>query len=152
VAIDNIARSEGSHLGKTIHFKGDISGGDDLSVDGEVQGSIQLPGQIVVVGPHGNLSAEVQAREIVVHGKLKGNAKAQDRIEVSRSGSVLGDLAMSRISIQDGAFIQGRVDIRVAEAAAAPGARPAAVPAVTATPAAAAAAMPQQPSFLDRKP
>ncbi|MGH9392897.1 MAG: bactofilin family protein [Terriglobales bacterium] len=114
MATANPVRLESSHLGKSFRFKGDITGTEDIFIDGEVEGSIQLPGQLVTVGPHGAVNADIQARELVVHGKVKGNAKAHDRIEVSRTGSVLGDLAMSRISIQDGAFIQGRVDIHAA--------------------------------------
>lgn len=139
----NDSRSENSHLGKTIHFNGTIAGADDVIIDGAVEGTIQLGAHQVVVGPHGNLTADVQARELVVHGKLKGNAQARDRIEVSRTGSVLGDLAMARISIEDGAFIQGRVDIRAANApTAAAASAPAPAP---------AAATPQQGSFLGTK-
>ncbi|MGH9466019.1 MAG: bactofilin family protein [Terriglobales bacterium] len=143
----NLARPESSHLGKSFRFKGDISGTEDIYIDGEVEGTIQLPNQVVTIGPNGNVSAEIQARELVVHGKIKGNAQAQDRIEVGRSGSVLGDLAMARISIQDGAFIQGRVDICVvgkpttAEPPAAAPAEPPAEP-VASTAAAAAGAKP----------
>ncbi|MGH9473129.1 MAG: bactofilin family protein [Terriglobales bacterium] len=154
MATSSGGRPEGSHLGKTFHFKGDISGGEDIYIDGDVQGTIQLSGQVVTVGAHGTVNAEVQARDLVIHGKLKGNARAQDRIEVTRSGSVLGDLAMARISIQDGAFIQGRVDIHaVAHAAVAAAAPPpaGARPAVVAAPAAAAAS-PMQASLLERKP
>lgn len=156
MATSSGGRPEGSHLGKTFHFKGDISGGEDIYIDGDVQGTIQLSGQVVTVGAHGTVNAEVQARDLVIHGKLKGNARAQDRIEVTRSGSVLGDLAMARISIQDGAFIQGRVDIHSvasANAAAAAASAPvAARPVPVAAPAPAAAAAPMQASFLDRKP
>ena len=90
------------------------------------------------------------ARELIVHGKLKGNAQARDRIEVSRTGSVLGDLAMARISIEDGAFIQGRVDIRVANTPAVPTVVGVAASA-GAAPAPATALPPQQSSVLDQK-
>ncbi len=140
----NSARPESSHLGKSFKFKGDIAGSEDIYIDGEVEGTILLPNQVVTVGPNGQVNADIQARELLVQGKVKGNAKAQDRIEVSRSGSVLGDLSMARISIQDGAFIQGRVDIRTAGAAAA------AAP-TTASPAAASAPVPPQGSLLDRR-
>ncbi|HEY7856134.1 MAG TPA: polymer-forming cytoskeletal protein [Terriglobales bacterium] len=138
---------ESSHLGKSFHFKGDISGSEDIFIDGKVEGTIQLPGQIVTVGQNGEVSADIDARELVVHGKLKGNAKASDRIELARTGSVQGDLAMARISIQDGAFMQGRVDIRSGQAA------PAATPPSTASRPAMASATsassgPQQASFL----
>ena len=138
---------ESSHLGKSFHFKGDISGSEDIFIDGKVEGTIQLPGQIVTVGQHGEVSADIDARELVIHGKLKGNAKASDRIELARTGSVQGDLAMARISIQDGAFMQGRVDIRSGQTA--PAATP---PSMAPRPAMASATSassgPQQASFL----
>lgn len=155
----NPTRPESSHLGKSFHFKGDITGTEDIYIDGEVEGTIQLPNQIVTIGPNGSVNADVLARELVVHGKVKGNAKAQDRIEVGRSGSVLGDMAMARISIQDGAFIQGRVDICVSGNVASPAAPPVAaataeVPVSPALSSATAAAAPgggaQQGRLLDR--
>lgn len=159
VATSNPARPETSHLGKSFHFKGDITGTEDIYIDGEVEGTIQLPNQVVTVGPNGTVSAEIHARELVVHGKVRGNTKAQDRIEVSRSGSVLGDMAMARISIQDGAFIQGRVDIRVGNAAGAAAGASAAAPAppVTSPALSASPAMPAgsggplQGKLLDRR-
>lgn len=159
MATSNSARPETSHLGKSFHFKGDITGTEDIYIDGDVEGTIQLPNQIVTIGPNGTVNAEIQARELVVHGKVKGNAKAQDRIEVGRSGSVLGDMAMARISIQDGAFIQGRVDIRVAgtaaPAAAGTAASAAAAQTASSAPTAPAAATgntsPLQGKLLDRR-
>ncbi|MGH9476818.1 MAG: bactofilin family protein [Terriglobales bacterium] len=149
MATPNPARPETSHLGKSFHFKGDIVGTEDIYIDGEVEGTIQLPNQIVTIGPNGSVNADIQARELIVHGKVKGNAKAQDRIEVGRSGSVLGDMAMARISIQDGAFIQGRVDIRVAGAAAAQTSVP--PPPAAAAPAASGGSNPLQGKLLDRR-
>lgn len=150
------SRLDSSQIGKTIRFKGNITGAEDIFIDGEVEGSIQLPGQLVTVGPNGAVNADIAARELVVQGKVKGNAKAQDRIEVSRTGSVLGDLAMARISIQDGAFIQGRVDIQAtASGPAAPAPRPvaAAAPAPAGTPITGTSSpAPAQASLLDRKP
>lgn len=143
----NDPRSEASHLGKSFRFKGDITGSEDIYIDGQVEGTIQLPAQSVTVGPNGSVSAHIQARELVVHGKLKGNAQAQDRIEVSRTGSVEGDMSMARISIQDGAFFQGRVDIRAAGAPAASAPVRAAAPAPAAS---AASAAPTQPLLTPR--
>ena len=146
----NDSRSENSHLGKTIHFNGTISGSEDVSIDGEVEGTIELGAHVVTVGPHGNVAANVQARELIVHGKLKGNAQARDRIEVSRTGSVRGDLAMARISIEDGAFIQGRIDIRATNAPAVHTVVGVAASAGSAL-APAAAVPPRQSSLLDQK-
>lgn len=147
----NETRSETSHLGKSFRFKGEMSGTEDIFIDGQVEGSIHLSSQIVTIGPNGNVNAEVQAREMIVHGKLKGNAQAQDRIEVTRTGSVQGDMSMARISIQDGAFFQGRVDIKV-PAAAIPIRTPVAVPVAAASaPATVGAAGGMQPSLLEKK-
>lgn len=156
VAVANETRSETSHLGKSFRFKGEMSGSEDIFIDGQVEGSIHLSSQVVTIGPNGNVNAEIQAREMIVHGKLKGNAQAQDRIEVTRTGSVQGDMSMARISIQDGAFFQGRVDIRVPAAAIpirTPTPAPVAVGATAATGASAGSSSSSniQPSLLEKK-
>jgi len=145
-------RLDSSHLGKSFRFKGEISGGEDIYIDGQVEGTIQLAGHHVTVGPNAQVQANIEARELLVHGKLKGNAQAKERIEVSRTGSVEGDLAMARIAIQDGAFIQGRVDIRVpgAPAANSAGATASSFAAPAAAGSSPAGAVPVQTPLLDR--
>jgi cytoskeletal protein CcmA (bactofilin family) len=98
-------------LGASIEIKGKISGEEDLQVDGKVEGPVALAGQRLTVGRTGTLSSEVIAREVVVYGKLTGNLRASDRVEIKKDGSVIGDITTSRISIEDGAYFKGRIEI-----------------------------------------
>ncbi|MGA8220279.1 MAG: polymer-forming cytoskeletal protein [Candidatus Acidiferrales bacterium] len=98
-------------LGSTIEIKGRISGEEDLQVDGKVEGPVALAGQRLTVGRSGQLNSEVTAREIVVYGKVTGNLRASDRVEIKKDGAVTGDIITARISIEDGAFFKGRIEI-----------------------------------------
>jgi cytoskeletal protein CcmA (bactofilin family) len=98
-------------LGESIEVKGKISGEEDLQVDGKVEGPIALQGQRLTVGRTGHLNSEVAAREVVVYGKIHGNVRASDRVEIKKDGSVTGDVITARISIEDGAFFKGRIEI-----------------------------------------
>jgi cytoskeletal protein CcmA (bactofilin family) len=98
-------------LGETIEVKGKISGEEDLQVDGKVEGPISLQGQRLTVGRTGKLNSEVTAREVVVYGNVHGNVRASDRVEIKKDGSVTGDVITARISIEDGAFFKGRIEI-----------------------------------------
>jgi cytoskeletal protein CcmA (bactofilin family) len=100
-----------SCLGASLEIKGKISGEEDLQIDGKVEGAIALQGQRLTVGRTGQLSSEVHAREVVVYGKVQGNVRASDRVEIKKDGSVTGDITTSRISIEDGAYFKGRIEI-----------------------------------------
>jgi cytoskeletal protein CcmA (bactofilin family) len=100
-----------STLGASIEIKGKISGEEDLQIDGKVEGSVALNGQRLTVGRSGRLSSEVWAREVVVYGNLTGNVHASDRVEIKKDGSVTGDITTVRISIEDGAYFKGRIEI-----------------------------------------
>ena len=100
-----------SCLGASLEIKGKISGEEDLQIDGKVEGSIALQGQRLTVGRSGQLNSEVHAREVVVYGKVQGNLRASDRVEIKKDGSVTGDITTSRISIEDGAYFKGRIEI-----------------------------------------
>jgi cytoskeletal protein CcmA (bactofilin family) len=91
--------------------KGEISGGEYLQIDGRVEGSISLQSQRLTVGSTAQLKCEVVAREIVIHGKVEGNLRVGDRVEIKKDGSVVGDITTARISIEDGAHFKGRIDI-----------------------------------------
>jgi cytoskeletal protein CcmA (bactofilin family) len=99
-------------IGKSLVVKGEISGAESLYVDGKVEGSINLPGNRVTVGRNGQIAANVMAREIVVLGKVRGNCQATDRVDIRAEGSLTGDVIAARISIEDGAFFKGGIDIR----------------------------------------
>ncbi len=103
-------------IGKGMLFKGMISGSGSLFVDGDVVGNINLPESRVTVGENGNvtdgLSVCINAREIVVIGKIHGNISASDRVEIRAQGHLTGNIATGRISIADGAFFRGDIDLR----------------------------------------
>jgi cytoskeletal protein CcmA (bactofilin family) len=102
-------------IGKGLFIKGEINGSESLFVDGKVEGSINLPGNRVTVGRNGQVSANITAREIVVLGKVRGNMSATDRVDIRAEGSLNGDVAAARISIEDGAFFKGGIDIKKPE-------------------------------------
>lgn len=102
-------------IGKGLYIKGEISGSESLYIDGKVEGSINLPGNRVTVGRNGQVAASITAREIVVLGKIRGNVVASDRVDIRAEGALTGDVAAARISIEDGAFFKGGIDIRKPE-------------------------------------
>jgi cytoskeletal protein CcmA (bactofilin family) len=117
-------------ISKGLFIKGEISGSESLFIDGKVEGSVVLNGNRVTVGRNGHVAASITAREVVVLGKVRGNVTATDRVDIRAEGSLTGDVAAARISIEDGAFFKGGIDIRKADGkqgAAAPVAEPAKV-------------------------
>lgn len=100
-----------SLLGASLHIKGEISGSEDLRLDGGVDGLIRLEGRKLTVGASAKIVADIVAGEIVVYGNIKGNLCARDRIEIKKDGSVIGELTTSRIMIEDGAYFKGSIEI-----------------------------------------
>jgi len=100
-----------ARLGASLVVKGDISGGEDLQIDGTVEGSISLQGQRLTIGPTAKLNSEILAGEVVVYGKVEGNLRVRDRVEIKKDSSVMGDITTARISIEDGAYFKGRIEI-----------------------------------------
>lgn len=100
-----------ARLGPNLHVKGEISGNEDLHIDGHVEGTVSLGGHRLTVGHGADITAEVVAREVIVYGKVIGDLRARDRIEVRKDGSVIGDLTTARIMIEDGAYVKGQVEI-----------------------------------------
>jgi cytoskeletal protein CcmA (bactofilin family) len=107
-----INTQEQATLGKSLVIKGEVTGSESLYIDGRVEGSINLPGNRVTVGRNGVVSANISAREIVVLGKVRGNMNASDRVDIRGEGSLTGDVVSQRISIEDGAYFKGGIDIR----------------------------------------
>ena len=103
---------EQATIGKSLIIKGELSGSESLFIDGKVEGTINLPGNRVTVGRNGQVAANILAREIVVLGKVRGNCQASDRVDIRSEGSLTGDVIAARISIEDGAFFKGGIDIR----------------------------------------
>ena len=101
-----------ANIGKSVLIKGELSGSEDLFLDGEVEGSIDLQDHNLTIGPHGRIRANVKAKDIVIHGKVDGNVHGTDRVELKRSAVLTGDIATQRIVIEDGAFFKGSIDIK----------------------------------------
>src|SRR5499427_816071 len=104
--------SDQATIGKSLVIKGEVTGSESLYIDGRVEGSINLSGNRVTVGRNGVVAANINAREIVVLGKVRGNLTASDRVDIRSDGSLTGDVVAARISIEDGAFFKGGIDIR----------------------------------------
>jgi cytoskeletal protein CcmA (bactofilin family) len=100
-----------ARLGASLHVKGEISGNEDLLIDGSVEGLVQLDERKLTVGATAKVTADIIAREVVVYGNVKGNLRAKDRIEIKKDGSVNGDLTTARIMIEDGAYFKGSIEI-----------------------------------------
>ncbi|MBT9331605.1 bactofilin family protein [Paracidobacterium acidisoli] len=108
----NASSGEQATIGKSLVIKGEVTGSESLYIDGKVEGSINLAGNRVTIGRNGQVAANISAREIVVLGKVRGNVNASDRVDIRSEGSLTGDVTAQRISIEDGAFFKGGIDIR----------------------------------------
>jgi len=106
------ARGEMIFIGQSVVIKGELSCGEDLYIDGQVEGTIDPKGNRLTIGPHGRVKANVNASAVVVQGKLDGSIQASDRVDLKQSAVVTGDIATQRISIDDGAYFKGRVNIQ----------------------------------------
>lgn len=124
VRTDSLRSNEVATIGKSVVVKGELSGSEDLVVDGEVEGSVTLRGQSLTIGPNGRVRANIDARNVVVHGRVDGNIHASDRVELRKSASLIGDISTARISIEDGAFFKGGIDIQKPDPAAKPDGKP----------------------------
>jgi cytoskeletal protein CcmA (bactofilin family) len=100
-----------ARLGASLHVKGEITGNEDLTIDGTVEGLVHLEDRKLTIGASAKVTADVIAREIAVYGNVKGNLRARDRIEIKKDGSVVGDLTTARIMIEDGAYFKGSIEI-----------------------------------------
>jgi cytoskeletal protein CcmA (bactofilin family) len=104
-----------------LQIKGQITGTEDLQIDGIVTGPVSINGHELTVGPTAQLTSEVQAGDIVVYGKVIGNVHAKGRVDIKKDGSIVGDVESARISIEDGAHFKGRIEIDPARAQSAAG-------------------------------
>jgi cytoskeletal protein CcmA (bactofilin family) len=99
-------------IGKSVMIKGQIVSREDLTIDGEVEGTVELHEHRLTVGPHGRVAAGVKAREIIVLGTIEGNVDVADRIDIRKDARLTGDIKTARIVIEDGAFFKGSIDIQ----------------------------------------
>jgi len=103
---------EFAHIGKSVVIKGELSGSEDLYVDGQVEGSIELGGNSLTVGPNGKVKARISAKNIAIQGGVEGTLTATDRVELRKSAIVNGDIFTQRIAVEEGAFFKGKIDIQ----------------------------------------
>lgn len=112
-----MSRGVAAALGKSVMIKGQIISREDLTIDGEVEGTVELQEHRLTVGPNGKVQAGIKAREIVVLGAIHGNVEATDKIDIRKDAKLVGDIKTARIVIEDGAYFKGSIDITKAEAA-----------------------------------
>ena len=101
-----------AQFGRSICVKGEITGSEDLTVDGQVDGRIDLPNHVLTVGPNATICADIVAKSVMIFGTILGSVTANERIEVRRSGSVEGNVACASLVVQDGAILSGKVETR----------------------------------------
>jgi len=106
------------NIGKSVIIKGELSGSEDLTIEGQVEGKIELRQNVLTIGPNAKIKAQVAAKTIVVEGSVQGNVMASERIEIRDKGSVEGDLAAPRVAIADGAHFRGSIDMQQGRGAA----------------------------------
>jgi cytoskeletal protein CcmA (bactofilin family) len=102
---------EFAQIGKSVAIKGEISGSEDLYVDGQLQGSIDLSANSLTVGPNGRVHANIKARNVTISGTLDGNIQASERTDLHKTAVVNGDVQTRRIAIEDGAYFKGKLEI-----------------------------------------
>lgn len=110
--MDTPKMAEFAHIGKSVVIKGELSGSEDLYVDGTVEGTIELQGNNLVIGPNGHVQADVNAKGVIVQGKLEGDIRATERTELRKTAVVVGDIFTQRIGVEEGAYFKGKIDIQ----------------------------------------
>jgi cytoskeletal protein CcmA (bactofilin family) len=142
------------NIGKSVVIKGELSGSEDLTIEGQVEGKIELRQNILTIGPNAHIKAQIFAKAIVIQGEVHGNVTATDKIDIRDAGSVDGDLSAPRVAIADGAHFRGSIDMQrpgasetsVSLAAKPAEAKPAAATPAAATPVAATSPAPAPPA------
>lgn len=104
-------RAGSAHIGKAVKIVGQIFSKEDLYVDGEVEGSVEALENKLTIGPNGVLKAGIRVREVVAIGTVQGNVDATDKIEIRKEARLIGDIKTARITIEDGAYFKGSIDI-----------------------------------------
>jgi cytoskeletal protein CcmA (bactofilin family) len=132
------------NIGKSVVIKGELSGSEDLTIEGQVDGKIELRQNVLTIGPNGKIKAQVFAKSVVILGEVTGNVTASEKVDIRDNGSVDGDIAAPRVAIAEGAHFRGSIDMQRAGASASKPAEKAAEkpaqPASQPTPAASGAA------------
>lgn len=104
------------NIGKSVVIKGELSGSEDLTIEGTVEGKIELRENVLTIGPNARISAQIVAKAVVVQGEVQGNITATEKVDLRESGSVDGDVVAPRVAISDGAHFRGSIDMQKAGA------------------------------------
>ena len=112
--------ARGPNFGRSISVKGEVSGSEDLMIDGQVEGRIDLPDHVLTVGPNATIVADITVRVAMIFGTVVGNITAREKIEVRKAGSVEGQITCARLVVQEGAILNGKVDAKGERQAAKP--------------------------------
>ena len=116
------------NIGKSVVIKGELNGSEDLTIEGHVEGTIQLKEHVLTIGPNGRIKAQVFAKSVIVLGEVTGNVTASDKVDIRDNGSVDGDIISPRVAIAEGAHFRGSVDMQRKGGAAQPQAAKSATP------------------------
>lgn len=106
---------EQASIGRSLVIKGEISGSESLYIDGRIEGTINIPEHRITIGRNGAVTADINAREVVIMGKVNGNVICGDRLDIRSEGAVTGDVITPRISVEDGAHLRGSVQVQASE-------------------------------------
>jgi cytoskeletal protein CcmA (bactofilin family) len=106
---------EQASIGRSLVIKGEVSGSESLFIDGRIEGSLNFGDHRVTIGRNGSVEANINAREVVIMGTVKGNIQCGDRVDIRAEGSLTGDIVTQRISVEDGAILTGSVQVRSTE-------------------------------------
>jgi cytoskeletal protein CcmA (bactofilin family) len=109
--MSTVSRGEALVLGSSVSIRGKIISREDLSINGDVEGTIDAKEHRLTIGPKGNVRADIQSRDVVVMGIVQGNVNAAEKIEIRKDAQLIGDIKASRIGIEDGAYFKGAVDL-----------------------------------------
>jgi cytoskeletal protein CcmA (bactofilin family) len=107
----NVSGQPASVIGRSIALKGELTGKEDLVVEGQFEGTIDVAEHTVTVGTQGQVKSEIRARHVVVHGSVTGKVSAREKIDIRRTGNVTGDLVSAGVAIEDGAYFKGSIEI-----------------------------------------
>jgi cytoskeletal protein CcmA (bactofilin family) len=100
------------NIGKSVVIKGELSGSEDLTIEGQVDGKIELRQNVLTIGPNGKIKAQVFAKSVVILGEVTGNVTASEKVDIRDNGSVDGDIAAPRVAIAEGAHFRGSIDMQ----------------------------------------
>jgi cytoskeletal protein CcmA (bactofilin family) len=100
------------NIGKSVVIKGELNGSEDLTIEGHVEGTIQLRDHVLTIGPNGKIKAQVFAKAVVILGEVTGNVTASEKVDIRDNGSVDGDIAAPRVAIAEGAHFRGSIDMQ----------------------------------------